>query len=282
MLAFRRLRYSQRVLEMLRQLASDSYLLTRACGPTVTARWLQAIAWNLPACLRAHSLSPADEAVGEGPFRARRGGVRAGLTGSCVMGGIREIWVRDVYLGGGFLEINDGDVVVDLGCNVGNFTTLALAHSPNVRVVSVDANPMFRDAIAKNLALNGWSGRLEFVNAFIGGSTNAQVKMRSEPDIAGVPTISASEFVEHYKLDRIQFLKCDIEGSEFELFGSDSLLLERTDQIAMEVHHMSGDGNGLMAHIASLGFETKVSRTSGTESIFLARRSRFAQKRGMA
>ena len=79
--------------------------------------------------------------MGPGPYDVRLGAARARLFGEQVISGIREIWVRDVYLNRGILSIAPDATVVDLGANAGNFTMLALAHGSGVRCVSVEADP---------------------------------------------------------------------------------------------------------------------------------------------
>src|ERR1700677_758847 len=124
----------------IRIIASDFRGLCRVCGPIVALRWLLAIVLNIKACRRAGNLQPADAALGDGPFHARLRNARAILSGRQVLTGIREIWVRDPYLND-FLSIPENATVVDLGANMGLFTTLALASGGGVRVLAVEADP---------------------------------------------------------------------------------------------------------------------------------------------
>src|SRR4051794_38939292 len=92
-------------------IVSDFRGLGRACGWGTATRWLTMIGWNWRQCLRRHDLQPADIAMGDGPFLVRRGRACAKLAGDHVVTGIREIWVRDNYLGGSFLSIKPGALV---------------------------------------------------------------------------------------------------------------------------------------------------------------------------
>src|SRR4051812_15958000 len=123
---------------MIRIVFRDFIGLVRVCGIGVALRWLVMIALNFKKCARARNLQPADLAMGPGPFSARLGTARAKLFGEQAISGIREIWVRDVYLNHGRLSIPPDATVVDLGANMGNFTVLALGHGPGVRCVSVE------------------------------------------------------------------------------------------------------------------------------------------------
>lgn len=257
-------------------LLHDTLGMARVCGPVVTARWLLALGQRLPQVLRDRNLHPADAALGEGPFAVRLRGARARVVGEHVISGVREIWVRDVYLGGGFLAIRDGDTVVDLGANMGNFTLLALGHGPRVRVVSVEANPLTVPALGRSLAENpGFPSRATVINAFVGGEGAVQRSLRGRPGGGEVPTLREAELLERGRLERIDFLKCDIEGSEFELLGPDSLLLAMTRQIAIEVHRVPGhDADAFAPMLERLGFEVRVSHVGAQDLTLLGRRRR--------
>jgi hypothetical protein len=79
---------------------SDFLGLWRVGGPRVAIKWIFMVALNIAACYRQHALTPADVALGPGAFRARLPFADALLHGEQVLSGIREIWVRGVYLEG--------------------------------------------------------------------------------------------------------------------------------------------------------------------------------------
>jgi FkbM family methyltransferase len=258
-----------------RIILSDFLGLCRVCGVRTGVRWLACIARRLRECRRTGSLQPADAAMGQGPFLARRRAARARLTGEQAISGIREIWVRDVYLGGGFLSIAPDAVVVDLGCNMGNFTLLALGHGPQVRVVCVEADRACIPKVERSLATNGWAGRARIINAFVGGTTGYQSDLEAAEGGRGVPHLSSEAFLAQAGLaeGRVDFLKCDIEGSEFELLASGSPLLGMTDQLAVEVHKNVGRTDAMRNVLRAAGFEVKIARTSPPADILLARRA---------
>jgi len=245
------------VLRRIQIIASDFRGLIHVCGWCVALRWLAAIFIRFPACQRAGNLQPADAAIGDGPIRVRKGNARAMLGCERVLTGIRETWVRDEYLGGGYLRINPDALVVDLGANMGGVTALALAHGPQVRVMAVEADPNECRRFEKTMALNGWSSRARLINAFVGGRTRDQEKLLATDRASDVPTISQGELLA-LTGGKIDFLKCDIEGSEFELCAGGAPLLAAAEQIAMEVHPHAGDANGLVDFVKGMGFEVRV------------------------
>jgi FkbM family methyltransferase len=259
------------MVQILRIVASDFLGLRRVCGLRVALRWLRMIVFNWRRCLATRSLQPADLAMGAGPFLARLGASRAKLVGLQVISGIREIWVRDVYLNRGMLAIPDNAVVVDLGANMGNFTMLALGAGPAVQCIAVEPDPSNIEKLKANLRANGWLERARICEALIGGETAVQREI--ETKIASrIKHISEEEFVREHGLKRIDLLKCDIEGSEFALLHPGSLLLAMSDQIAIELHKWGGDLRAFVEMLKSQGFETHVSGEDTQAAIVQARR----------
>jgi SAM-dependent methyltransferase len=257
------------MLRFARIILSDFLGLVRVGGPLLALRWLSMIAINFRSCLRERNLQPADVAMGRGPFSLRFDGARAKLAGDQAISGAREIWVRRVYLGDGFLSIKDGDTVVDLGCNMGNFSMLALGHGPGVRLVAVDADPAMCEKFRHSAAANGWESRVQLFNAFIGGESNTQPHLQ---DRMRIPTISEQELIDRAGIERINFLKVDIEGSEFELLTRDSKLLAIADQLSIELHTPVGDVPAFLRTLEELGFELGPAKIDPETHIQQARR----------
>jgi hypothetical protein len=230
-------------------------------------RWLTGMAREARKCVATRSFVPADDSMGDGPFRVNLRGATASLVGQHVFRGLREIWVRDVYLGGGFLSIPDGSTVVDLGANMGNFTLLALGHGPRVRVVSVEASETCVAKLRRSLAANGWDDRAQVIHAFIIGEGVASL------DLQGAQAIHESQLIGRAALKSVDFLKCDIEGSEFGLLGPDSRLLRMARQIAMEVHRFGGaPADDFPPMLRSVGFEVQISQVGEEGFTILGRR----------
>lgn len=249
--------------------------LARVCGIGLALRWLMAIALNAGQCLRRRDLQAADRAMGTGPFTVRLGPVRAKLRGEQVVSGIREIWVRDVYLGGGKLSIPECGVVVDLGANMGNFTILALAHGLRVRCVAVEGDARCLAKLNENIAENHWQDRVTICSKFIGGATHVQERLQRETGgLAPDRFISERDFVDLYGLKTIDLLKCDIEGSEFELLRPGSHLLTMSRQLAIELHSWGGDIGEFIEMLIREGFKVVNSREAKDDAIVLARRLR--------
>ena len=211
--------------------------LWRVCGGFVALKWLFCIAANFPKILRRKDLQPADRAMGFGPFTIsyQKNKVSFKIEGPQAISGIREMYVRDTYLRGGLLQIVDGYTVVDLGANMGNFTNLALAHGAGVRVVAVEPNASSNKVFEKSVGLNkGFLERTNLIRVFVGLMAEKQKGLISQDNnYKDVPWISEDQLIEKGNLNGVDFLKCDIEGGEFELLGKNSKLLSMTRLLAV-------------------------------------------------
>ncbi len=196
--------------------------------------------------------------MGSGPFTVKyqKNVVSFKIRGPQAVSGIREMYVRDTYLCGGLLQIADGYTVLDLGSNMGNFTNLALAHGKNIRVVAVEPNAYSNRVFTKSVGLNqGFLERTTLIRAFVGLMANKQENLVSKDgNYGGAPWISEDQLIEKAKLNSVDFLKCDIEGGEFDLLGRNSKLLTMTRLLAIEIHSFAGDVNYFIDELKACGF----------------------------
>ncbi len=252
---------------------NDVFGVFRVCGLATALRYILALGRTAPQCLRHHSLWPADNAMGLGPFRVHRHMTVSllGLPQCCPIGIIREIWARDEYLGNGFLSVPDHGTVLDLGANIGAFSLLALAVKPSSRVIAVEPNARLLAAWQANMERNGFESRAAVCQAFAGADTAAQREMRKGPECRDAITLSPDMLMQHFHLQLVDLLKCDIEGSEFSLFA-DGWLLGKTRQLAIELHKEAGPCDGFRALLATHGFVVKVVRETGSCQILCAKR----------
>lgn len=239
----------------LKTIGRDAKGIAMACGRWVALRWLWSILLTFSECLKARNLQPADRRMGDGPFAVIREGARAKLAGRQVFSGIREIWVRDVYLKNNYLKIAPGALVVDLGANMGNFTNLALAQHDDVRVIGVEPSLSLSNMIRESLRINGHTHRGTVKRAFVGTKTKVQISVAADSDYCDAEFVSESAFLNEFNIQRIDFLKCDIEGSEFFMLEPESKLLSITKNLAIEVHPTGGSVKDFLDFVRATGFE---------------------------
>lgn len=161
--------------------------------------------------------------------------------GSFAFGLLREIWFRNIYFRHFDMPSRIG-CVIDLGANRGIFALQAAAIAE--QVIAVEALEKYRSSFQRNLDLNGLAN-VELIHAMVGGSAF----LRSE----GHPVLELGALIARARAP-VDFLKVDIEGSEFELDWSTVVGVKR---IAMEMHPQWGNPAELVAKVAALGFECR-------------------------
>jgi FkbM family methyltransferase len=261
-----------RMARFARIIISDFFGLIRVCGFGVAFKWIMMILLNLRQCIRQRNLQVPDRAMGKGPYHLRLRNHRAIIEDPWAMSSIREIWVRDSYLNGGYLTIPPGAMVLDLGANRGIFTALALGAHPDVRCICVEPRLSDDERIRHLLKVNGWEDRAQICSGFIGGETQIQRDMVASEEGLQQEYFTEEQFIARYQLTKIDFIKCDIEGSEYELFKPGSRLLAIAQQMAMEVHGDAAKRNTLIELIRNEGFEVIMQKEDPGDCIINARR----------
>lgn len=240
-----------------RKLSGDIRGLARICGFVVTCRWIAGLIVNLRGILVRRDLQAADRWMGSGPYsvRIKKYGVCFKIKGTQAISGIREMYVRDTYLHDHTLAIRDGDCVIDLGANMGNFTNLALAHGSSIKVIAVEPSKQMNAAFEESVGLNdGFRNRVTLVNAFVGSVLDSEEAPTHGTDYADAKWLSEEELIATAGIRDVDFLKCDIEGGEFGLLTSESKLLQMSRSLAIEIHQFAGDVAKFLSMLQDCGF----------------------------
>ena len=172
---------------------------------------------------------------------------------------LKEIFLDDVY------RINALEeplgCVIDLGANVGLFavrvapiaarvicvepvgTNLEIARQNVTRTEARDKVTLWKGAVAGK---SGKTARI-FLSAGNTGGHSVRREHAARWETSGyedVPTVSLTDLFQREGIERCSLLKCDVEGSEFEIFhNTPREILARIDRIVMEVHLTSADWN---------------------------------------
>ena len=163
-----------------------------------------------------------------------------------------EIAIRRDYLN--LVKIKPGDVIVDVGANIGVFTVIAskLVGSHG-RVVAIEPNSESAKRLERNIALNSLNNVTVYRAAVTGAPGNVTlltgkkailssifkfvdgqaVGGRAE-EVQGLPL---ADILTREKIDRVDLLKIDCEGGEYEIFdAAKSEIWTKLSQIVMETH----------------------------------------------
>jgi FkbM family methyltransferase len=155
---------------------------------------------------------------------------------------VNEQAFSNPYLGSGFVTLNADAVVVDVGANIGDFAIMAARKCPAGRVVAIEPLRSAGQMIDAQARLNGLTN-VTWVHGVLSdrNGTSAANRPGSEYDTAE----GAAEQVESHTLpqlmvdlhiDRVDLLKLDCEGAEWDILPASEAVLPRVRQIAMEFH----------------------------------------------
>ncbi len=231
--------------------------LSRILNWTDAGRYVASIACNLPSIFREKSLGQADESYRPERLTVKAFGQNFRLANPC-LSLVREIYGRRIYFPKPDWVPKAGDAIVDLGANVGLFSLLCAGLGANV--VAVEAQSGFLPLAEAMLRENGCLHRVKLVHGIVGANTGclADPERRAHSSHFGriPPEMSMRQVLSLHSAGEVDFLKIDIEGSEFALFRGDTDWLAGVRRIAMEVHPEFGDAKVIQRHLSDRGYKS--------------------------
>lgn len=174
---------------------------------------------------------------------------------------------RDIYKTETAEGIRKGDVVVDCGAHVGTFTHFALARGAG-KVISVEPSPRNVECLRRNFAKEIAEGRVVvypkgvwnkddvLVLEQVGENSAADTVVMHQPGAAKgdtVPLTTIDKLVAELGLDRVDYIKMDIEGAEVPaLQGAAETLRRWKPRLALASYHKEDDPIVLPATVKKL------------------------------
>ncbi|MEM8975577.1 MAG: FkbM family methyltransferase [Pseudomonadota bacterium] len=153
-----------------------------------------------------------------------------------------------------------GGVFVDVGANVGYFTTIWAALQPTNQAVAIEASPIVYPILERNLANNNLTERVECVQCAVSDLPGVLsfAKGDDEPtgwgriahtdDEAGVVPVDAMRLDAILKkYSKIDFLKIDVEGAEQRVLEGAGVFItdQLIDTIYIEINRPGAKAMGL-------------------------------------
>lgn len=196
----------------------------------------------------------------------------------------KELFMQDVYeIDTLVAQLPKQPVVVDIGANAGFFAVQLLSKIHQAVIYAYEPMPANVQAFEKTVARNprlknsvhlfqmAVTGNQEaFVDLFTETADTSQVVAsmiaafhENNTHRFTVPGITLNAIIDDNKLEKIDLLKVDCEGAEYDIFyNTKPALLQRVRRLVMEVHDIDTDKNNVQAlntYLQSLGFETHYS-----------------------
>jgi len=185
---------------------------------------------------------------------------------------IKDIFIKKCYERGE-IRIEKNDTVVDIGSNVGVFAIFA-AHKTENHVFAFEPLPNNYDYLVQNIQANHLQNKITpFKKAVTNTNGHCQLvvsrssggnlldneyiirEFHNEVRIT-VETITLEEIFNYTKVDKIDFLKIDCEGSEGAIvMALEASQIKRIRKIAMEYHDNASilSHNDIQKKLESLG-----------------------------
>jgi FkbM family methyltransferase len=132
----------------------------------------------------------------------------------------KEIFEEKIYEK--FFEVENGDIVIDVGASIGPFTYSILNKNPK-HVICVE--PSFEEFPV--LIQNTRQGNVSYLNKAINNFTGEFISSNLFGFENGISSkaygITFKDFINLYNLEKIDFLKTDSEAGEYDIFNLENL-----------------------------------------------------------
>ncbi|MBI3766237.1 MAG: FkbM family methyltransferase [Ignavibacteriales bacterium] len=240
---------------LLREFYKELLAVQQIGGWACLIEYVARIVQNFPCVIRTKTLALADKAMAAKGRTFKVFGKNIHLDGA-LFGGAREIYGRKVYFALPDFFLKPTDIVVDLGANAGVFAVLAALLAE--KVIAVEAQSGFINEIYSNTKKNDCSDKVSVEFGLVGAHTGV-FSNKKNLEVAShfgkmPPILSLGGIIARHRLGTINFLKVDIEGSEFDLMSGDINWLAFVEKLVMEVHLEFGDPAKLVEILQSNGF----------------------------
>ena len=161
-----------------------------------------------------------------------------------------DLWtLTETYLNRDYekngIKIGSDWTVVDIGAAFGDFSILAAKKSDNNKIIAVEPLPSSLDLLQKNLEINkiknvklycgAISSQKKYLNIFEDSKNfgHSQISNSGQK----IKTISLPKLFSRYNVTHCNLIKCDCEGSEYDIFSKlGHNFYKKVDNIVMEYH----------------------------------------------
>lgn len=190
---------------------------------------------------------------------------------------IMDLWtLAETYLNQDYekngIEIGHDWTIVDIGAAFGDFSIFAAQKSSHNKVLAIEPLPSSLNLLSQNIKNN----HLQNIQVFSGAISSTKKKIcisenktnygnsqTSSKSSIKVTSLSLGEIFKKYNLTHCNLIKCDCEGSEYDIFLSiNPEFFKSIDNIVMEYHLFDFSSidkfNQLKSFFIKNGFKLKI------------------------
>jgi FkbM family methyltransferase len=172
--------------------------------------------------------------------------------------GVNHVPIIEIFMRHDYGTIPDGATVLDLGANIGTFSIYAAITAHGATIYSYEPAPQYFQLLHHNVRLNGVERQVRCFDLALAdseGSRDLIIEPGGRPfpslvqhdgdsgSSVRVPCTTLAEIMTANGIERIDLLKMDCEGAEYEiLFGTSPDVLAKIVEIRMEIHNLGIEG----------------------------------------
>ncbi len=196
-----------------------------------------------------------------------------------MLGPFRENFLDNIYyryIPENILKSKANPVIVDIGANVGYFSLATFSNFKNATVYAFEPHPYCFNVLKDyqkefknyswnivNKAVGGENGELYLNTSSTDEFTTMSSIFKGKNNNEGfsVEVIKLDSFIDKEKIEAIDFIKLDCEGSEYDiLYALPENLFKKINSMCIEIHKGNGENqniNALNTHLKNVGYQTK-------------------------
>jgi len=197
---------------------------------------------------------------------------------------LNEVWSQKIYLSPEKLKNHQVKTIVDIGAYIGD-SALWFSHQyPNSTIYAFEPNSENFNFLSQNIKLN-YTHRIKiFPTAVTSKSTSISfhtdthnsaghlISINNKSLIPNARSLGFSEFIRIHKIKKIDILKLDCEGSEYDIiFNTPRYIFAKIDNIILEFHDYLNpiyNYHKLEKCLIGLGYKTSI-RQNMVQKVFL-------------
>lgn len=183
-----------------------------------------------------------------------------------------------------FLVETEPKVIVDAGANIGLASIYFASKYPGAKILAIEPEQSNFELLKRNVepysnvypvnaALWNRNKEINVIDTGLGKTGFMTEEQDFSENLASgishtVRAITIETIIDDYELDKINILKCDIEGAEKEVFDDTSSWIEKVDSIIVELHERKKTGCSRSFYCGSNGFSNEWKQG---ENVYLSR-----------
>lgn len=193
-----------------------------------------------------------------------------------------------VFLKKDYGKIPESCTIVDIDANIGAFSIYAAGHSRSASIYSFEPMTSNFELMTENINTNGFAGRIKSFplgvagragkrKLYLAGSPFHNMYGENNGQSVDIDCVTLSDIFIINNIDKIDLLKVDCEGAEFEIFYNlADEYFSKIKDIRMEYHNQTSSKNNigeLKGFLQEKGFSTVFFRKDSNNSgnIWLSR-----------